>query len=67
MGIVDPHRVREVHRHAVDALAVPRDQVDALLDGLLDPEGAAPARNLGFALEHVDGAQVKRRLRPLGV
>ena len=36
MRIVDPHRVRKVQRRPLDALAISRDQVDALLDRFLD-------------------------------
>ena len=67
MRIVDPNRVRQVERDAVDALAVARHEVDALADGLLDAGGAAAARDSGAALEHVDGAEVERRFSPLRV
>src|SRR2546430_36912 len=49
MGVVDPDRMNKVQRHAMDALPVPRHQVDALLDSLLDAKGAPPAWHLGFA------------------
>src|ERR1700693_3208983 len=65
--IVDPNRVGDVQWHPADALAVAGHQVDALLDGLLDPEGAAPARHARAAFEHVDSAEVEWRRRPLGV
>ena len=41
--------------------------MDALFDRLLDTLSAAATRDLRFALEHVHGAEVERRLRPLGV
>jgi len=65
--IVDPHRVREVERHAVDLLAVSRHQVEAFFDRLLYTKRATAARDLRLAFEHVDGAEVERRLRPLGI
>src|SRR6266853_2633571 len=65
--IVDPHRMGKVERHTMDLLAISRHQVDALLDSLLDALGATATRDLRFALEHVHGAEVERRLRPLGV
>jgi hypothetical protein len=67
MGIVDPDRVRDVHRRPVDALAVAGNQVDALPDGFFDPEGAAPTGYTRTALKHVHGAQVERSRRPLGI
>jgi len=60
MRVVDPDRMREVERDAVDALAVSRDEVDTLLDRLLDANRAATAGELGLALKDVDGAQVER-------
>jgi len=51
----------------MDPLAISGDEVNSLSDRLLDPEGAAPARELRLALEHVDGAQVERGLRPFGI
>jgi len=45
--VIDPDRVCEVPRHAVDSLAVAGDQVDPLLDRLLDPERATAARHSG--------------------
>src|SRR5260370_39790518 len=67
MRVVDPDRVGEVERNPVDALAVSRDEVDSLPHCLLDPEGAAPARQLRLTLEDIDGAQVERCLRPFGI
>jgi hypothetical protein len=51
----------------MDALPVPWHEVDPLLDRLLDPKRAPPAGHLRFALEDVDGAQVERRVRALGI
>src|SRR5712692_9487764 len=67
MRIIDPDRVGEVERHPVNALAVSRDEVDSLSHRLLDPQGAAPARQLRLALEDIDGAQVERGLWPFGI
>jgi hypothetical protein len=41
--------------------------MDALLDRLLDAQRAAAAWDLRLAFEDVDGAEVERRLRPLGI
>src|SRR6266852_8440919 len=65
--IVDPHRVRKVERYTTDLLAISRHQVDALFDRLLDTQRATATRDLRLAFEHIDGAEVKRRLRPLGI
>ena len=67
MRVIDPDGVREVERHAVDALPISRDEVDAFFDRLLDADRAATAGELRLALEDVDGAEVQRRLRPLGI
>ena len=67
MGVVDPNRVDQVQWHAMDALPVPRHQVDPLLDRLLDAERTAPAGHLRLVLEDVDGAQVEGRVRTLGI
>src|SRR5205807_2871010 len=61
------HGVGEVQRYAMDALPVPRHQVDPFFDRLLDAERAAPAGDLRLALEHVDGAEVEGRLGTLGI
>jgi hypothetical protein len=57
----------EIEGRAVNALPVARDQVDALPDRRLDPKGATPAWYSRAALEHVNGTQVERRRRPLGI
>ena len=44
--VVHPHRVRDVQRHPLDALAVSRHEVDPFFNRLLDPERAASARHL---------------------
>ena len=67
IGIVDPNRVGQVQRHAVDTLAVTRDQMYSLLDRLLDTYRATAAGNLRFTFEHVDSAEVERGLWPLRV
>jgi hypothetical protein len=67
MRVVDPHGMREVERHAMDALPISRDEVDPFFDRLLDANRAATAGELGLALKDVDGAEVQRRLRPLGI
>src|SRR5207302_7315744 len=54
VGVVDPDRVREVERDAMDALAVARHEVDALADRLFDAGGAAAAWYSRAAFEHVD-------------
>src|SRR5712691_6985484 len=51
----------------MDLLAVSRHQVDALFDRLFDTQSATTTRDLRFALEHVNRAEIERRLRPLGI
>src|ERR1700704_2215352 len=67
MWVIDPDRVREIPRHALDALPVAWDQVDPLLDRLFNTKGASSTGDPRAAFEHVDGADVEWCLRALGV
>src|SRR5260370_6156423 len=51
----------------MNLLAVSRHQVDALFDRLFYTQSATTTRDLRFALEHVNGAEIERCLRPLGI
>src|SRR5260370_42576079 len=51
----------------MNLLAVSRHQVDALFDRLFYSKSATTTRDLRFALEHVNGAEIERCLRPLGI
>src|SRR6266851_1810538 len=46
---------------------VERPGMDALFDRLFDTQSATTTRDLRFTLEHVNGAEIERRLRPLGI
>jgi uncharacterized protein (DUF58 family) len=65
--VIDPDGMREVERHAMDALPISRDEVDPLFDRLLDANRAATARELRLALKDVDRAEVQRRLWAFGI
>jgi hypothetical protein len=67
VGVVDPDRVVEVEGHERDLLPIPRHQVEAIGDRILDANCAMAAGKVGAWLEDVDGADVERRVGALRV